>query len=97
MRTFFVLMFLFFCSGFVFAQDSDIGPIIEPITRFYELIKGIVSVLGIIALTVAGAMYMLSGGNMQARENSKSMVTYAVIGLVLVWVAPLVVTYLTAP
>ncbi len=68
-----------------------------PITKIYDLMKVIVSVLGMIAITAAGAMYMFSGSNIQARESAKSMVSYAVVGLVLVWVAPLVVDYLTAP
>src|SRR3989344_7534224 len=76
---------------------AGVSDITAPITKIYDLIKGIVSVLGIIAITVAGAMYMFSGSNIQSRENAKSMVSYAVVGLVLVWVAPLVVNYLTAP
>lgn len=80
-----------------FAFAASVEDITEPITRIYDLIKGVVSVLGIIAITVAGAMYMFSGGNIQSRENAKSMVSYAVVGLVLVWVAPLIVNYLTTP
>jgi len=59
--------------------------------------KGVISVIGIIAITIAGAMYMFSGSNIQNRESAKSMVSYAIIGLVLVWVAPILVQYLTAP
>ena len=55
------------------------------------------SVLGIIAITIAGAIYMFSGSNIQTRESAKGMVSYAVIGLVLVWVAPLLVNFLTSP
>lgn len=76
---------------------ASVADITEPITKIYDLIKSIVSIVGIIALTVAGAMYMFSGSNIQNRENAKSMVSYAVIGLVLVWVAPLMVSYLTVP
>ena len=79
------------------AFAATVADITAPVTRIYDLIKGIISVVGIIALTIAGAMYMFSGSNIQNRENAKSMVSYAIIGLVLVWVAPLVVGYLTAP
>ena len=82
-------------SQLAFAATVD--DITAPITRIYDLIKGIISVVGIIALTIAGAMYMFSGSNIQNRENAKNMVSYAIIGLVLVWVAPLIVGYLTAP
>lgn len=85
-------------SAMVAAQSpGNITTITEPITRIYDLVKAVVSILGIIAITIAGAHYMFSGNNIQTRENAKSMASYAVVGLVLVWVAPLVVTYLTAP
>ena len=77
------------------AFAAEVDQIVEPITRIYDLVRAVVSILGIIAITVAGAMYMFSGSNIQARENAKGMVSYAVVGLVLVWVAPLLVNYLT--
>ncbi|VVC00523.1 Uncharacterised protein [uncultured archaeon] len=58
--------------------------------------KIVISILGMIAITAAGAMYMFSGGNISTRESAKSMASYSVLGLVLVWVAPYVVSYLTA-
>lgn len=94
---FFVLFSLVLLSSLVFAEEtSDIEKIKEPINKIYDLMKSIVSVVGIIAITAAGALYMVSGSNVQQRENAKSMVGYAVIGLVLVWVAPSIVHYLTA-
>lgn len=74
---------------------TSVSDITAPINKIYDLIKSIVSIVGIIAITIAGAMYMMSGSNIQSRENSKNMVSYAIVGLVLVWVAPLIVSYLT--
>ncbi|MFH0970155.1 MAG: pilin [Candidatus Diapherotrites archaeon] len=91
-----VVMLLLF-SGLVFAQNASVTDITAPIDKIYELIKSVVSILGIIAITAAGAWYMFSGNNIQSRENAKSMVSYSIVGLVLVWVAPLIVNYLTAP
>lgn len=90
-----IFSLLLLVSQFAFA--AEVADITAPIAKIYDLIKGIVSILGIIAITIAGALYMFSGSNIQSRENAKSMVSYAVIGLVLVWVAPLIVGYLTAP
>lgn len=89
-----VIALVLMISQYAFAQA--VSDITQPITKIYDLIKSVVSILGIIAITVAGAYYMFSGGNIQARENAKNTVSYAVVGLVLVWVAPLIVTYLTA-
>lgn len=92
-----VFVVLLLIQPMVFAQEGGIEEILEPIQKIYDLVKAVVSVLGIIALTVAGAIYMFSGSNIQTRENAKSMVSYSVVGLVLVWVAPIVVQFLTAP
>ena len=89
------LLALFFLAPMVFAQG--IGEITEPLNKIYDLIKAAVAVVGIIALTIAGARFMFAGENTQARESAKNMATYAIVGLVVVWVAPLVVGYLTAP
>jgi uncharacterized membrane protein len=94
-KSFAIISALLLVSQFAFA--AEVTDITAPITKIYDLIKGVVLVLGIIAITVAGGMYMFSGSNIQSRENAKSMVSYAVIGLVLVWVAPIIVGYLTAP
>jgi RsiW-degrading membrane proteinase PrsW (M82 family) len=76
---------------------ASVSDVTAPITKIYDLIKGVVSIVGIIAITIAGAMYMFSGSNIQNRENAKHMVSYAIVGLVLVWIAPVLVGYLTAP
>ena len=89
-----VLFLVLLASGFVLA-DTSVADITAPINKIYDLIKSIVSIVGIIAITIAGAMYMMSGSNIQSRENAKNMVSYAIVGLVLVWVAPLIVSYLT--
>lgn len=95
-----IVLTLLLLGSLVAAQSAppgNITTITEPINKIYDLVKAVISILGILALTVAGGYYMFSGSNIQHRENAKSMASYAVIGLVLVWVAPLVVTYLTAP
>ena len=79
------------------AFAASINDVTAPINKIYDLVKAIVSIVGIIAITVAGAMYMMSGSNIQNRENAKNMVSYAIVGLVLVWMAPVLVGYLTSP
>lgn len=89
------VLMLFFLAPLALAQTTE--EITEPLSKIYDLIKAAVAVVGIIALTIAGARFMFAGENTQAREAAKNMATYAIIGLVVVWVAPLVVGYLTAP
>lgn len=85
-----------FLSPMVFA-DASTDAILAPLNKIKGLAQAIISVIAVIVILFAGAKFMFSGENMQARETSKSMLTYAVIGLVIVWVAPLLVTFLTVP
>ena len=91
-----VPLLLLLCSAAFADTPATVDTIKQPLNKVYELMKGVLSVVGAIAITAAGAMYMLSGSNIQNRENAKSMFTYSVVSLVLVWVAPQVVNYLTA-
>jgi len=72
-KKFLILTILLLVSQIAFA--ATVNDITAPITKIYDLIKGIVAVIGIIAITIAGAMYMFSGANIQQRENAKSMVS----------------------
>jgi len=74
---------------------GEVEEITAPLNKIYDLVKAVISVVAILAITFAGAQFMFSGDNIQSREGAKSMVLYAVIGLVIVWVAPLLVNYLT--
>ena len=94
-KIFSIIILVLMFSTLVFAE-GDIGAITEPITRIYDLVKAVASIVGVIAITIAGGVYMVSGNNLQQRDNAKSMVSYSIVGLVLVWAAPLLVNYLTA-
>ena len=92
-----VLLALLFFAQVALAAEGEIEEITAPLTRIYDLVKAVISVVAILAITFAGVKFMFSGDNIQAREGAKSMVGYCVAGLVIVWVAPLLVGYLTAP
>ena len=46
---------------FVHADPGDVDLIVEPLNNIYDLIKGVISVVAIIAITFAGARFMFSG------------------------------------
>mgnify|MGYP001588309086 CR=1 FL=1 len=85
-----------FLSPMVFA-DAATDAILAPLNKIKGLAQAIISAIAVIVILFAGAKFMFSGENMQARETSKSMLTYSVIGLVIVWAAHLLVKFLTAP
>lgn len=79
------------------ADEADLAKIKEPLDRVYSVVQALVSVIGMIVITFAGFKFMSSGENLQARESSKNMLAYAIIGLLIIWVAPFLVNYLVSP
>lgn len=70
--------------------------ILEPVMKIYNLIKYIASAIAAIALLFAGVTYMTSGSDPKQRDNAKSMATYVIIGLVVIWAAPIVVNLIVS-
>lgn len=100
-KVLFAALALFMCAQFVLAVDFSQGvsdsdqalfdQILVPVLAIYNLIKYIASAVAGIALLFSGVTYMVSGNDPRKRDNAKSMAMYVVIGLVIIWAAPLVV------
>lgn len=76
-------------------QDKQkFDQILEPVMKIYNLVKYAATVLAVIILLFAGITYMTSGADPKKRDNAKNMAMYVVIGLVVIWAAPLVVSFI---
>lgn len=97
---FFALVFAQFATAVDFDEDiseddkDTFDEILEPIMKIYNLVKYAATILAVVVLLFAGVSYMISGSNPGKRENAKNMVTYVVIGLIVIWAAPLVVNFI---
>jgi type IV secretory pathway VirB2 component (pilin) len=88
-------------GNFVLAVDFNQAPsseekatfdqILQPVMKIYNLVKYVASAIAGLVLLFAGITYMISGADPKKRENAKSMAMYVIIGLVVIWAAPLVV------
>lgn len=68
--------------------------ILEPVMAIYNFIKyGATAVAGCMLL-FSGTKFMTAGSDIKKRETAKHMATYVIIGLVVIWAAPLVVNFL---
>ena len=76
-------------------DQETFDQILTPVMKIYNFIKYAATVLAVIFLVMAGITFIMSGNDQAKREQAKMMMTYIVIGLIIIWVAPLVVTYLT--
>lgn len=82
-------------NGTVSDEDKQaFDQILTPVVKIYNFFKYSASVFAVLILLFAGIKYMVGGEDPRKRDEAKSMATYVIIGLVIIWAAPLVVTYL---
>ncbi|MCA9487800.1 MAG: TrbC/VirB2 family protein [Nanoarchaeota archaeon] len=87
-----LLALVFIQIGMVAAADQeDFEEILSPLTTIYNLIKYAATVIAGLVMLFAGVTYISSGSDPGKREKAKNMVMYVVIGLIVIWAAPLVV------
>lgn len=85
-----VLLLLITLSGLASANQTY-DQILQPITTIFNLAKYSVTLIAGLVLVIAGIMYMTGGSDPLKREKAKNMVTYVVIGLAIIWIAPFIV------
>ena len=49
--------------------------------------------ISVLILLFAGITYMIAGDNPSKKEQAKNMITYVLIGLVVIWAAPMLVNF----
>ena len=75
-------------------DEAAIDEILEPVMDIYNFIKYIATAVAALVLVGAGIVFMLSGSSPGKREQAKNMVMYVIIGLVIIWIAPLIINFL---
>jgi type IV secretory pathway VirB2 component (pilin) len=77
------------------AEDqATFDEILDPVMKIYNLVKYAASVIAVVVLLFAGVTYLTAGGNPGKREQAKNMIMYVVIGLIVIWAAPLIVNFI---
>src|SRR3989338_11639337 len=78
---------------------NTFNQILEPVMKVYNFVKYSASVLALLFLIFA-AISMFTNDNPMEKDKAKSKIMYIVVGLILIWVAPIVmcspVTYVTS-
>jgi len=75
-------------------QKAQFDQILSPVMKIYTFIKYIATIVAALFLLFAGISYMTSGGDPKKRDTAKSIATYVIIGLLVIWAAPLLVNLL---
>lgn len=82
-----------FDAGITPAEEAQFDAILAPVMKVYNFIKYAATIIGVLMLVFAGISFITAGGEMAKKEQAKNMAFGVVIGLILIWVAPLIVQY----
>jgi len=75
-------------------DEAQFDQILAPVMKIYNFIKYAATVAGVLMLVFAGINFVTAGAEVTKKERAKHMATGVIIGLILIWVAPLIVNYI---
>ncbi|MFH0808692.1 MAG: pilin [archaeon] len=73
------------------ADTASYDEILMPVYAIYDFVKYSVTVIAGLVLLFAGITYIASGSDVGLREKAKNMITYVIVGLIVIWAAPFIV------
>lgn len=83
----------------VCARDRTTNPIAGPdgiLVKATDIIAIIAGIAAVILIIVGGIKYVVSGGDTNAVNSAKNTVLYALIGLVVIGVAKILITFVVS-
>ena len=92
-RIYLTIFMAFFLLQFVSSASSTASydEILTPVYAIYDFVKYSATLISGLVLLFAGITYIASGSDVGKREKAKSMITYVIVGLVVIWAAPFIV------
>ena len=88
------MLSLMAAAGLALAQGAALViPIDQPICRLYSLIQVVGTIGGVLLAAYAG-LNLSTSHELTERNNSKLMIQGAILGVIIIWLAPLIVKYL---
>ena len=90
----FALAELDFDAGLDADEERQFDEILEPVMKIYNFIKYAATIIGVLMFVFAGISFITAGGETGKKESAKNMAVGVIIGLIVIWVAPLVVQFI---
>ncbi|MCX6706654.1 MAG: pilin [Candidatus Woesearchaeota archaeon] len=79
------------------AEDkAKFDEILKPVQKIYNFVKYIASAIALLFLLYGGISFMTAGSDPRQKDNAKNIILYVVIGLLIIWAAPLIVGLLVS-
>jgi type IV secretory pathway VirB2 component (pilin) len=77
-------------------NPTDYDSLAAFITNLVDLAISLSVLIAVVALIIAGFKYILAMGDEEKVENATKSLIFALVGLVIVFLAPLLVEYITS-
>lgn len=74
-------------------EQKQVDAILAPVMKVYNTIKYVATVVGVLMLSFAGVALASSGADPEQKKKAKNTVIGVVVGLIVIWVAPLIVKF----
>jgi len=72
-------------------NQSQYQEILQPVQNIYDFVKYAVTIIAGLVLIFAGYTFITSGNDPKKKDSAKNMIMYVIIGLAIIWAAPLIV------
>jgi hypothetical protein len=72
-------------------NQTQYEEILQPIQNVYNFVKYAVTIIACLVLIFAGYTFITAGSDPKKKDQAKNMIMYVIIGLAIIWAAPLVV------
>ncbi len=82
-----------FDQGLSDDEEQQVDQILQPVMKVYNAFKYAATVVAVLVLVFAGFTFLTAGGENAKKDRAKNMAAGVVIGLIVIWVAPLIVKY----
>ena len=76
------------------AERQQFDEILAPVMKIYNFIKYAATVIGVLMMMFSGITFIMANGEQAKKEKAKHMATGVIVGLIVIWIAPLVVQYI---
>ncbi len=80
-----------FDSGLSDEEEQQVDTILEPVMKVYNILKYAATIIGVLMVVFAGVSFITAGAETAKKDRAKHMIGGVVIGLIVIWVAPLIV------
>jgi hypothetical protein len=103
MKLFTILILMVIAMPFAMADLDDeiteeeqeaFDEILTPVMKIYNFVKYSATTLAALFMVFSAVSFMTSGEDQRKREGAKKSISYIIVGLMVIWAVPYVISFL---